>query len=349
MSLGILLCMQIVKENIENDKQKYLKSFLIGLIVVFCYQGALSIFPMIVLTYKLLLEKNNLKENVKEVVKISFIYIILMLISVLYSEILFKDTRLQVNVKSIDLHNIIFWLKQLLVYSLGIIPPYVHIVTIISTFILIIAIYKAKLKYKINLGLKYIFIIIYGIIISLAPIIVGTGLELGPRMCLSYSSTIGLSLLIILYFAYLNKSRYQQLFIATLTIIIVISNFILYIVLTNQHLEVNKRDKENCLAIEKVIEDYETKNNIKVTKIAAIIDTTTSGYYPNFIHAGVITRKGLNSWATREIIMYYTNRNLQFEKFPLDKYEKYFKNLSSNDFSIEQVAIEGDTLYFLGR
>ena len=155
MALGILLSIIIVKENIENDKHKYIKTFLIGLITVFCYQGALSIFPMLVLTYKLLLEKNTLRENIKETVKISAIYITLMTISVLYTIILFGSSRIQVGAESISLVNILFWINQLVTNSLGVIPPFMHISFIILTSITIFLIYKGKVNDKIIFEIKF--------------------------------------------------------------------------------------------------------------------------------------------------------------------------------------------------
>ena len=331
-----------------------LKTFLIGLITVFCYQGALSIFPMIVLTYKLLLEKNTLKENIKEIVKISALYITLMIISVLYTIILFGNSRIQVGAEPISLANILFWINQLVTNSLGVIPPFMHIGFIILISITIFLIDKDKVKDKIIFELKYLFIIIYGITICLAPTVVGSGLELGARMCISYSCTIGLSLFIMFYLANLNNNKYQKYYIAILTVVIFLLNFTLYIVITNQHLLVNKLDKENCLKVEKVIEEYEAKNNVKVTKISAIIDTRTSKYYPNTIQAGPITIKALNFWAAREVITFYTNRNLEFKKFSIEELKQYFSqyidgDISSNEFSLDQVVIKGDTLYFYGK
>ena len=348
MALAILFTMIIVKINIKDEKNKYVKTFLLGLIVVFCYQGALALFPIIVLTYKLLFEKNTIKQNIKEIIKISILYIFLMVIPILYTKLLFNGSRLQVGAAEVNISDILFWIKQLAVKSLEVIPPFVHIGIVTITAISIAVIYKEEPKEKAIYIVKYIFIILYAIVMSLAPIVTGSGLELTPRTCIAYSCTIGLSLLVLFIIINNNDNKYQKIYIVIFTIIIFILNFILYVIITNQHLQVNKIDKENCLKIGEIIEEYEEKNDIKVTKIATLRRENSSQYYPGFIHAGTLTRKALNTWPLRETIIFYTGRELQFELFPMEKYVQYFNGLESQVFSIKQVAIEGDTLYFYG-
>ena len=183
---------------------------------------------------------------------------------------------------------------------------------------------------------------------SLAPIVGGSGLELTPRTCIAYSCTIGISLFILLWIMSQNNRKYQLNLLLVVTIITFALNFMVYVAITNQHLKVNKLDKENCLKIEKALEEYESKNNKKVTKIASLRKADDEKqYYSGFIHAGTLTRSGLKTWPAREIIKHYTERELQFVKFPL-KYVAYFSGKTYPEFSLEQLLIEGDTLYFYG-
>ena len=57
MSLGILLSVYACKVFTNNEKYRYLKSYLLLLVAVFCYQGSIAIFPMIILTYYAIIEK----------------------------------------------------------------------------------------------------------------------------------------------------------------------------------------------------------------------------------------------------------------------------------------------------
>ncbi len=346
MSLGILINAIIIKVNLENQKNKYIITFLLGLIAAFCYQGTLAIFPICILTYKLLLEKNTIKEDIKEVLIISILYIILMIIPLIYTKVLFGVSRLDMGVIPFSIKNILMWLRELVIKSLGVIPKFAYVGLVILTILSILVMYKGK--GKITFVLKYIFVIIYGAVMCMAPIVGGSILELTPRTCISYACTIGLSLFVLWYIAVKNNTNTQKIFVGVLTLIIFIANFMVFVVITNQHLKVNQKDKENCLKIEAVIEKYEEETGIKVTKIASLRREESCQYYPGFIHAGAITRKALNTWPLRETIIFYTGRELQFELFPMEKYIQYFNGLETQEFSIKQVAIEGDTLYFYG-
>lgn len=348
MAFGILLSVIMAKIIIKNEKYKYIKATLLGLIVVSCYQGSLAIFPMLVLVYKLFIEKSSIKNIIKDIVKISVIYIILMLLTILYSKILFGGSRVQMGAEPFSITEVWEWTIQLVVNSLGVILPYVHIAFIILTVLVILFWAKNSKKEKTIYILKYLFIIVYSIGMSLAPIIGGSGLELTPRTCIAYGCTIGLSLYIMLLVISANSKKYQVVLISIITIFTFLCNISIYVVITNQHIEVNKLDKENCEKIEKVIEEYEAETNIKVTKIAAATKKGNIEYYPGFIHAGAITRRALNTWPLRETIIFYTGRDLEFVGFPIDKYEKEYKEKIWDDFSLELVSIEGDTLYFFG-
>ena len=270
-----------------------------------------------------------------------------MLITIIYSKVLFGGSRVQMGAATVTFTEIISWAKSLAIDSLGVIPSFVHIGFIIFTTILILIFYNNK-KEKALFTLKYLFIILYAIVMSLAPIVGGSGLELTPRTCIAYSCTIGISLFILLWIILQNNKKFQLNLLAVITIITFALNFMLYVIITNQHLKVNKLDKENCLKIEKVIEKYEEVNNTKITKIATIRRTDSNQYYPGFIHAGTLTRKALNTWPVRETIVFYTGRKLEFTAFPMEIYKEHFSGLEFEDFSLRQVVIKGDTLYFYG-
>lgn len=348
MSLGIFLSVQCAKIIIYDEKNKYVKTFLLGLIVVFCYQGSLAFLPMIVIFYKLFFEKDTLKQNIKDIFKISIIYIILMLLTIIYSKVLFGVTRTQIGAEPFSIIEVWKWAIQLAINSLGVIPPYVHIGYITLTILIIILLMKKTKKEKALYIFKYLFIVIYSVFLSLAPIVGGSGLELTPRTCLAYGCTIGLSLYLMLYIVVENNKKRQMNFISLIVICTFLLNCSIYCIITNQHLVVNRIDKENCEKINKVIETYENKTGVKVTKIASIRRIGTCEYYPGFVHAGTMTRRALNTWPLRETINYYTGRKLQFVVFPKEKYYQYFFGKAYDNFSLEQVVIEGDTLYFYG-
>lgn len=346
LALGVLLSILAAKIVIDDEKYKYIKAFIIIVIAAFCYQGSIAIFPMVVFTYELLFQKNSTKNNFAHLVKTTVIYGIAMLLTILFAEIIMGGSRIRMDATQISSTNIIYWLKDLVVNSLGVILPYINIAIIILTCLFIMVFRKTDIKEKILYTLKYLLVILASIVICITPIVVGSGLELTPRMCIAYGSTIGLSLFVILFIANKNNKKYQLVIISIITIIIFILNFAVYILLTYEHLEVNKLDKENCEKIKEVIEEYEKETGIMVTRIAGIQRANGSKYYKGFIHAGDITENALSSWATRETIAYYIGRHLRYAPITSEQYQEFFAGKEWQEFSLEQIVIEGDVLYF---
>ena len=347
-ALGILLSVIAAKVIINNEKYAYAKASIIILIAVFCYQGSIAIFPMLVLLDKLLFKKDKWKNDFIGLIKIVLIYGISMFLTILFAKFIMGGSRITMDSTLIDVSNIIKWLKELVINSLGVILPYANVLIIAVTILFIGLFDKSNIKEKNIYVLKYLFVILTSIVICMAPIVVGSGLELTPRMCISYGTTIGLSLFVMLYIADRNNKKYQLILISIITIIIFILNITLYIILTNQHIITNKIDKENCEKIEKIIEEYEDRTNIKVTKIASVTRPDRDLYYPNMIHAGAITQKALNSWANREAIIFYLGRKMNFAPFTIEQYVNFFVHEKSEKYTTEPIVIEGDTLYFNG-
>ena len=66
-----------------------------------------------------------------------------------------------------------------------------------------------------------------------------------------------------------EKNKYIKFLIYTIIVAVFIMNFITYLSITYQHLEVNKLDKQICQIIDDEIEKYEQETGIKVTKVAS--------------------------------------------------------------------------------
>ena len=348
LALGVLLSVFAAKIIIDKEKYAYAKSIILIIIAVFCYQGSIAIFPMIVLTYKLLFEKNNLKDSFIEIAKIALIYGMAMLLTIIFAEFLMGGSRITVNSAQIDILNIFHWLKELVINSLGVIPPYVNISIIALTCICLLILYKANAKEKIIYIFKYLLVTLAAIAISLAPVILGSGLDLTPRMCISYGTTIEISLLALMYITSKNNRKYQVIILFIITICVFVLIFALYVVLTNQHILTNKMDAERCQDIKQAVEEYEASTGIKVTKLAAVWREDCDLYYLNMIHAGAITQKALNSWASKEAITFYLDRKMIFLPFSIEQYVNFFVNEKSEKYTTEPIIIDGDVLYYNG-
>ena len=207
-ALGILLSVIAAKVIINNEKYAYAKTLIIILIAVFCYQGSIAIFPMLVFLDKLLFKKDKWKNDFIGLIKIVLIYGISMFLTILFAKFIMGGSRITMDSTLIDVSNIIKWLKELVINSLGVILPYADVLIIAVTILFIGLFDKSNIKEKNIYVLKYLFVILTSIVICMAPIVVGSGLELTPRMCISYGTTIGLSLFVMLYIADRNNKKY---------------------------------------------------------------------------------------------------------------------------------------------
>ena len=169
----MLLSILAAKIVIDDEKYKYIKAFIIIVIAAFCYQGSIAVFPMIVFTYELLFQRNSDKKNFVHLVKTTVIYGIAMLLTILFAEIIMGGSRIRMDAAQISSTNIIYWLKELVVNSLGVILPYINIAIIILTCLFIMIFRKTDIKEKILYILKYLLVILASIVICIAPIVVG--------------------------------------------------------------------------------------------------------------------------------------------------------------------------------
>ena len=343
LALGVLLSIIACNIIIKKQPHYYVKSFLLLVIAAFCYQGSIAVFPILLMTYYLLFDKKNIKGNIIIIAKAALIYGLSMLLTILYSNVLFHNTRILMSSQGLDLKIILETINALIIKSLNIIPPYVHL--LILAIVSITIFFNKVDRMKILIG--YIVITIASIAICLMPTIAGSGLGIEPRTCIAFGATIGISLIFMLY-SIQNANKFIKILSYTFISVIFILNIVLFIIITNQHILTNKADRENCKKIEETILEYETTTGIKVTKIAAMYRPDKDLYYPNIIHAKAITQKALNSWAVREAICFYLKRDLEYKSITKEQYLNFFVNEKSEKYTTEPIAIEGDVIYFNG-
>ena len=346
-ALGVLL--SVIAAKMITDKKEYgfIKAGLLIVVAAFCYQGAIAVFPMLIFVYTLLFEDNKPKKDLATIIKVAVIYGISMLLTILFSKLIMGGSRINMDLTRTSLESILYWIKELAINSLGVILPYFNIIVIGITTLIILTLKKSVISKKIYYMLKYWLVIVVAIVITIAPIIVGSGLSIFGRMALAYGSTIGLSLLIILLLTEQTKSKFPTYILSIMAIIIFGLNFALYVVATYQHLEVNRLDKEKCQQIKQIVEEYEEKTNIKVTKISGTYFENGDHFYPGHIHLQVLTRSALDSWCLRETITYYIGRHLTYAPMKQEIMAKFYSR-SPSDIR-QQVIIEGDVLYYCGN
>lgn len=345
MSLGILLSVYACKVFTNNEKYRYLKSYLLLLVAVFCYQGSIAIFPMIILTYYAIVEKYDWKTYLKLIIKLMLIYGSLMLLNMMFSKFLFNGTRFEMGAVSITLSNLITTAKNLVVDSLNVLLPYMHIGILVITLI-ILCIAKNSYHNKIQSITKYLIIILGAIAICLMPAVVGSSLELQPRTCIAFGATIGISfwfMLDILENGYHKKSLKWIIF--SMICIVSILNIALYFIITHQHIRLNQLDRDILNKVSEKIVQYEEDNGITITKLAIVYDKNTKEYEDWVIKTPAYNIRGTASWAARYAIENYTKKDL-IHIYPDKEVAISFLNKDWEEFSEEQIYMVNDTLYF---
>lgn len=345
LGLSMLLTVLAIKVIIQKEKHAYLKAMLFLLLAVFSYQGSIGLFPILLMTYYFFIQPIEEKEAVKKTIITWIMYIIAMAATVMFVKIFFGGSRIQIGTIPIEPLHILTNLKQIVIDSLNVIPKYVHIGIIVLTCIWLLTNKNKSLKEKTKHIFQYLFIILVAIGICMAPIVLGSGLALQPRMCIAYGSTIGISFLVMLLTINQDSVKYKKTISYTIILIGIILNSSVYFVLTNQHIEVNKRDKQAVEKIEQIIEKYEEENQIKVTKIAGTLKYNNKKYDDDMIQIEEYTQRSLGSWALRDTVIFYTKRDMEIAPISRKQYIQYFGNKNWNEFSEEQVVIIGDTLY----
>lgn len=116
--------------------------------------------------------------------------------------------------------------------------------------------------------------------------------------------------------------------------------------MTIQHLKVNQLDRQLGQKIKYIIEQYEEKENEEITHIVVCFDKNSKKYYDGFIHAGAYTKRATASWAIREALIYYMERNFDFAFVTYQECAMLFNQKDWDEFSEEQIILKDNILYF---
>lgn len=346
MSLGILLSVYACKIIVEGEKYKFIKAYLILLVAVFCYQGSIAIFPMIMLSYYFLTEKYNTKNYAKFIIQIVLIYGSLMLINMAFSKILFNNNgRMQIGLIQISLSNILKAANELIVNSLNLILPYLHIGILILT-LCIIGLAKYSVREKLLTITKYLVLVLAGITISIMPTVTGSGLDLQPRTCIAFGATIGIGFWFILKL--IEEECYKKVvkwIIFTLICIITLLNMALYFIITNQHIKINRLDDKILSVVAEKVTEYEETTGNEITKLAIVYDVNRKEFEDWVIKTEAYNKKVTTAWAAKFAIRLYTNKQF-IDIIPEKEVLVLFHRKDWNEFSEEQIYMTEDTLYF---
>lgn len=335
----------------ERNKNHIIKSLILTIIGVICYQGTIGIFFAFAILLTILKNKNNIKQIIIDLIKCGLIALTAVLLNIISVKIIEKifnmnQTRLG-NISNIfrNITQIIITLPNILQETCNLFPKNVFII-FLDVLTVIVIIYQIKtLNEKNNVLYKYIAIVI----ITIAGSCVTYLLTLTSFYTGRLRNALGALIGIIFIFLYIETDLFEKKrklgLVTYITLIsFLIINTINYESIILQHKEVNKLEKEEIEEVDQYIEKYEEENQIKVTKIikVPIYNNINKTYFSNIKNKTSFTHNALKtSWAADGVINFYTKRNLETVK-ATDKEKKLY--LQNQNPELEYQCID-DILY----
>lgn len=320
----------------EKNKNYIIKSLILTIIGVICYQGTIGIFFAFVILFTILKNKNNVKQIVIDLVKcgiIALVAVLLNIIAVKIVENIFDMTQTRLgNISNIlkNIIGIIITLPNILQETCNLFPKNAFII-FLDILTIIVIIYQIKtLKEKNNILYKYIAIMVITIAGSCVTYLLSPTSFYTGRLRNALGALIG----IIFIFLYVETDLFEKKGkLSIVTYITLISFFIIntinYESIILQHKEVNRLEKEEIEEVEQYIEKYEEENEIKVTKIVKVpvLKNKDKAYFSNTKNKTSFTHNALKtSWAADGVINFYTKRNLETIKATDKEKSLYVQN-----------------------
>ena len=347
MWFGVLMCVFAVKNLIdffEKKQKKYVIYSATWMFIANCsYQGIVGIFVAISLVYILKYSK-SFKEFLKNNVIVGNIYAIPAIIDYLLVKILFKSSRINGKINTLESIKII--LKNtftMAVKTYEIIPKYIFILLILFTF----TVFCSKIwkeKKKLLSTIKFFYIMLGIIFFAIVPQIVQptNSIWFVPRTTYCFASMYGI---LVLYIAMnYDVEKFSKNLILFISIAFVIFQVQKFIKIEKDRYILNNQDEQITMQIIEQINNYETKTGNKIEKVLAYQDEK-----PNYTYEGIFATGDMNikcystDWSTIEILKYYLKRDLKMAEKD-KKIEQDFQKQNWDNFNEKQLIFKENTI-----
>lgn len=308
---------------LANKSKGYIfKSALCVIIGMISYQGTIGFFLALVFLFSILKNKNKVSSIIKDILISGVLVIIAGLIDLTFIKIFTTQFGTNQGRLSNNLLNnilvIFMYFPEILTDTCGMFPPNLFIVFLsLLTLIAIVAIgqkYKKEFKNEIIL---YFLLTIFVIASAFASSLLSSSSFWAARMRFCVGALIG----ILFLYLYVKSDLFQKKNALTVlsTILLtayVICNLYQYINIINQSKEMNKIEKQDCIEMEKSIEEYEQQTGTNITKIARVY--SNKHYQKLYLtdNTNVVSTSVLNAtkcwWSAKGTIYFYTGRRLEY-------------------------------------
>lgn len=354
MCFGLLCVILASIYTIEDVKFKWIKVFLLLFLTMISYQGLGMAFPIFVIFLQFLNLKNT--KNKKSIIKNLIISAIIMIVAVILEFLIIRlcnsalgteSTRISIE----DFYDFEIILTMFINYGIkSSMSLFVNFMNMLPRLFLpliallsIILLFKDK---KTSIYILPIIIIIYLIMIENS--IFMTVFTMGETGRANWITPLEWGMSLIYLLIYFDKNK---LLGKIVTIFIIFSfSFNSFMLLQNSsyHTAANLIDRNDGYAINRKIEKYEKETGNKITKFSYIYEYFSSPYAIGIKQLGSLTERALSCpWSINQSLNYYTNRKLELVEFPREIEIKLKSVFNYEEFSVDQIYLENDTMYIL--
>lgn len=346
MAMSILLYIIGADILTSEEKRRFIKACILVILGIFCYQGTLGFFVVMVFMFSII--KNKHKELLKNFIISGAICVIAAATNMLQIKICGALLGMEQNrfgsIKNIFtmINYIISSLGYILVNTAGIFPKYMFIGMLFSV-VIIADIYLQKDEKIIRASIFLLTIISIGVSFAIN---IFTGAGFGTaRMMFPIGALIGNIFLLLYSKTNIFKDKKKIMSSVVIVYFVIISVNYMYII--NEHSKVEELTQSECRIIGEYIINYETTTGNTVNKIAVYSDNKPTYYYNNIKNYSALCIRPLSvEWADNGSISYWCNKELKEIQPSKEIYEMYFKDKNWDELCEEQFVFINDTLHY---
>ena len=354
MALSILFYILASKILVEKEKKGLIKSCILVVLGILCYQGTLSIFVTTTFLFTVIKHNEN-KELRKIILKNIVIAGFFSIIAVLFNLV-----QIRISGYILDMYqgrmggfkyifrNIKYIMAEtdlIMVNTSNLFPKWLFL-AFLTGILIIIYIYNKKIKeinYDIPLG-----IVIIAFLATIAPAVMTLASFGAGRLMFSIGALIGL----ILMYAYVKTSIFEsEKIISKLCIGVALVYFITVAVnsmnIIRQARKVEKLNEKECEYITSLMNGYENETGIELKYIAVYKDLNQTSFYKEIQTVSSITIRPLaTEWADDGSINYYSGKKLKEIDVMESVYMQFFAGKDWDSLDKEQFIFIDNTLHY---
>ena len=350
IAFSVLLFIISAKNIVENN---ILKSFILALIAMFCYQGTINVLIVTAFVISIIENKKLNKKLITDMLKTGGILLITIVINYSFTEIVGGTDRLTFDLIE-NCKNALINIYMLIFNSSNHYPPYLQIL-----FVVTIILYSFVKNVKV-LNLLWIYCI--SIVVNII-LLITTGKGLIPlttqygRIFFTIGSVVGY---MFMYLWCVSDVMRKDKVIKVILVIYFVTVLITYLQYTYSYMIGQGIDRYIITNLDKVISEYENQTGEKIEKFCYEIDFDNyevldtkhilKKEYNKINYETIIGARRTLEGISSGLFLLHADRIIEKVVEIEDFSEKYFPNINFDNielFDERRFVFVGDTVYIM--